>query len=132
MVGGGCGWWVVGGRLCFLSLTLSAFILTHHHLSCYFFLCVFLLLLFLLLPLLMWSLYFLSPFLVLSSLSSTLHPSPLTYSLSFEYCSGEEEDGGLNQLISYTVRKNHENHHALQVSLTTDVLTECSVAIRIS
>ena len=73
---------------------------------------------FLLLPFLMWPLCFLSPFLVLSSLSHTLHPPPM-YSLSFEYCSGEEEDGGLNQPISYTVRKNHENGHTLQLSFTT-------------
>ena len=75
--------------------------------------------LFFLLPLLMWPLCFLSPFLVLSSLSRTLHPSPPMYSLSFEYCSGEEEDGGLNQPISYTVRKNNENGHTLQLSFTT-------------
>ena len=95
-VGGGCGWcgwwvvgggwwvwvvWVVGGRLCFLSRTLSAFILSCHRLSCYFW-CVFILLLFLLLPLLMWSLCFLSPFLVLSSLSPTLHPSPTPLALN--------------------------------------------------
>ena len=56
---------------------------------------------------------------LLLPLSRSLHPSPPMYSLSFEYCSGEEEDGGLNQPISYTVRKNNENGHTLQLSFTT-------------
>lgn len=128
----------VGGGLCLLSHTLSVF--TRHHLllflglSCYFW-CVFILLLFLLLPLLMWSLCFLSSFLVLSSLSCTLHPSPPTSLALNTALVRRKMEAWTNPSLTQYVKIITRYRFPWQLKIwkpLSDVLTECSVAIRTS